>query len=125
MGQSHELAVVADPDWRQVRASFEQAHRSHFGFDRSGEPIELVDLRAEVTGSASLSWGDLTRRSADRKPTPVAITRQGLAVLQRDHLPAGFATRGPALIVERDSVTLLDTEDQMLVHDDGTLEIRL
>ena len=38
------------PDWGRSRASFEEAHRSHFGFDRPGEPIELVDLRAEVIG---------------------------------------------------------------------------
>ncbi|MEX1125943.1 MAG: hydantoinase/oxoprolinase family protein [Acidimicrobiia bacterium] len=125
VGQSHELAVLADPDWSQVRASFEQAHRSHFGFDRPGEPIELVDLRADVTGNAPVNWSDLPRRSVDRAPEPMSTTGEGRVVWHRDHLPAGFETRGPALIVERDSVTLLDPEDRMLVHDDGTLEISL
>ena len=125
VGQSHELAVVAGPDWHQVRASFEQAHRTHFGFDRSGEPIELVDLRAEVTGTASLGWADLPRRSVDSTPEQAATTGEGRIIWHRDRLPAGFEIRGPALIVERDSVTLLDPEDRMLVHDDGTLEISL
>lgn len=125
VGQSHELAVLADPDWSRLRASFEQAHRSHFGFDRSGEPIELVDLRAAVTGTASLSWAELPRRSADRIPERVATTEKGRAIWHREHLPAGFEVAGPALIVERDSVTLLDPGDKALVHDDGTLEITL
>ena len=125
VGQSHELAVVADPDWSRLRTSFEQAHRSHFGFDRSGEPIELVDVRAEVTGTASLSWGELPRRSAEHVPEAMATTEGGRAIWHRDHLPAGFEAAGPALIVERDSVTLLDHGDQALVHEDGTLEITL
>jgi N-methylhydantoinase A len=125
VGQSHELTVVAGPKWRQIRSGFEQAHRSHFGFDRSGEPIEIVDLRAEVTGVASLGWGDLPLQSVDRIPTPISITGEGRVIWDRDRLPAGFQTRGPALIVERDSVTLLDADDQVVVHDDGTLEISL
>jgi N-methylhydantoinase A len=125
VGQSHELAVVASPEWGQVRDSFEQAHRSRFGFDRTGEAIELVDLRAEVIGAASLGWGDLPLGSVDRSPSSVATTGEGLVVWSRAELPAGFETRGPALIVERDSVTLLEPGDRVMVHDDSTLEISL
>ena len=125
VGQSHELTVLADPDWGRLRALFEEAHRTHFGFDRTGEPIELVDLHAEVTGNASLSWDELPRRSVDRRPEPVLSTGEGRAVWNRADLPVGFETQGPALITERDSVTLLEPEDRMLVHDDGTLEISL
>ena len=125
VGQSHELPVVADPQWPLLRSRFEESHRSHFGFDRPGEPVELIDISAEVVGTASLSWGDLPPRSATAKPAPVSTTGEGLVVWDRDHLPAGFGTEGPALIVERDSVTLLEPGDQLLVHDDGTLEINL
>jgi N-methylhydantoinase A len=125
VGQSHELAVVAGPEWGQVRDSFEQAHRSRFGFDRTGEPIELVDLRAEVIGAASLGWGDLPLGSVGRSPSSVVTTGEGRVVWSRAELPSGFETRGPALIVERDSVTLLDNDDHLVVHDDGTLEISL
>jgi hypothetical protein len=55
----------------------------------------------------------------------MSLTGEGRVIWLRDHLPAGFQTRGPALIVERDSVTLLDADDQVVVHDDGTLEISL
>ncbi len=124
-GQSHELTVVADPDWAGLRSRFEEAHRSHFGFDRRGEPIELVEVRAEVMGVPSLTWGDLPPRSAVAKPEPLGTTSEGRTVWDRDQLPAGFEIDGPALIVERDSVTLLDAGDRLAVHDDGTLEISL
>jgi N-methylhydantoinase A len=125
VGQSHELPVLADPEWSRVRSRFEEAHHTHFGFDRPGEPIELVDLRAEVTGSASLTWADLPRTSIDVKPEPISTSAEGRVVWHRDLLPAGFTTTGPALIAERDSMTLLEPGDRVMVHDDSTLEISL
>ena len=123
VGQSHELAVPADADWSRLRARFEEAHRARFGFDLPRDPIQLVDIRAEVTGDASATWDDLPSRPALARPEPIATTPGGSKVWDRVHLPAGFETRGPALITERDSVTLLETGDRMSVHDDGTLEI--
>ncbi len=125
VGQSHELTVAAFPDWADLRFRFEAAHRSHFGFDRPEEPIELVDVRAEIVGTPSLSWGDLPARSAASRPDPIATSPEGRPVWDRDQLPRGFKIDGPALIVERDSVTLLDDGDRLTVHDDGTLEISL
>jgi N-methylhydantoinase A len=125
VGQSHELSVVASSDWAGLRAAFEEAHRSRFGFDRRGEPIQLVDVRAEVTGAAALSWDDLPTRAATASPTPSGTTPQGWTIWARNHLPIGFETEGPALIVERDSVTLLGSGDRMSVHEDGTLEVRV
>jgi N-methylhydantoinase A len=125
VGQSHELTVVADLDWASLRSRFETAHRSHFGFDRPEEPIELVEVRAEMVGDPSLTWSDLPARSAPGIPEPVSTTDQGFVVWDRDHLPSGFEIEGPAIIVERDAITLLEPADGLTVHDDGTLEISL
>jgi N-methylhydantoinase A len=125
LGQSHELTVHADADWSHLRSRFEEAHRSHFGFDRPGEPIELVDIRGEVTGTPSMKWGDLPRHDDGSIPEPISTTPDGRLVWGRAQLPAGFETDGPAPIVERDSVTLLEAGNRMVVHDDGTLEISL
>ena len=123
VGQSHELAVPADGDWSHLRSRFEEAHRARFGFDLPRDPIQLVDIRAEVTGDASATWDDLPSTPSLARPEAVATTPGGSKVWERVHLPAGFETRGPALIVERDSVTLIDPGDRMSVHDDGTLEV--
>ncbi|HEY6629633.1 MAG TPA: hydantoinase/oxoprolinase family protein [Acidimicrobiia bacterium] len=125
VGQSHELTVFADPDWGGLRYRFEETHRSHFGFDRPEEPIELVEVRAEMVGDPSLMWSDLPAKSAPGIPAPLSTTDQGFVVWDRDHLPSGFEIEGPALIVERDAVTLLEPSDRLTVHDDGTLEMSL
>ena len=121
LGQSHELAVPADADWARLRAVFEEAHRSRFGFDLPGVRIEVVNLRCEVSGPAPLQWAQLPRLAGNQPPQPGS--NGGRTVWSREQLPTGFEVSGPCLLVERDSVTLLEPEDQLLIHDDGTLEI--
>lgn len=123
VGQSHELAVPAHADWSHLRSRFEEAHRARFGFDLPRDPMQLVNLRAEVTGNPSVTWADLPSRPERVRTKPIATTPGGSKIWDRVHLPAGFETRGPALIVERDSVTLIEPGDRMSVHDDGTLEV--
>jgi N-methylhydantoinase A len=119
VGQSHELEVPAEGDWDRLRVEFETAHRQRFGFDRPTEPFELVNLRSVATGAAPMSWSDLPSRSTEGS----ASRRDD--VWERDSLPAGFAIRGPAVVVERDSAVLLEAGDELVVLDDGTLEIDL
>ncbi len=121
LGQSHELAVRADRDWSRLRSRFEEAHRSRFGFDLPTDAVQLVNLRAEMIGDAPMSWGQLPRRSG----TPVARTSSQGTVWDRDQLPGGFTATGPGLVVERDSVTVLESGDRLSVHDDGTFEISI
>ncbi len=123
VGQSHELAVHADPDWARLRPRFEEAHRSRFGFDLPADPIQLVNLRAEVVGDAPMSWGQLP--AATGAPEPGTTSSAEGTVWDRDKLPGGFTARGPGLVVERDSVTRLEPDDRLLVHNDGTLEISI
>ncbi|MGH8915597.1 MAG: hydantoinase/oxoprolinase family protein [Acidimicrobiia bacterium] len=129
VGQAHELAVPLTAAWAEIRESFEADHRSRFGFIREGQPIELVDVRAEVRGPAPLSWTDLPLVTATEPPFPgLSMTlvegREAEAgVWQRGDLPTGFETSGPAIVIERDSAIWLEPDDTMSVHDDGTLEI--
>jgi N-methylhydantoinase A/oxoprolinase/acetone carboxylase beta subunit len=48
-----------------------------------------------------------------------------LPVWRREHLPPGFETRGPAIVVEKDSAVWLEPDDRISVHHDGTLEIEV
>jgi N-methylhydantoinase A len=129
LGQSHELAVPLARIWAEIRRSFEQDHRARFGFTRDDQPIELVNVRAEVMGQAPLSWSDLPSvPGVDRPVATRAESRLGertveVEVWMRSDLPPGFETRGPAIIVETDSAVWLEPDDTMLVHQDGTLEI--
>jgi N-methylhydantoinase A len=118
VGQSHELGVPAAAGWSELRSDFEAAHRLRFGFDRPGEPIELVNLRSVATGTAPMRWSDLPARPTDRE----AQGHDG--IWRRETLPAGFSVAGPGVVVEMDSTVLLEAGDRLTVLADGTLEIQ-
>ncbi len=117
VGQSHEVEVLASPDWADVRTAFEGAHHRQFGFARPGEPFEVVNLRVVATGRPPLTWKDLV-------PTPPRgdpFGRDG--VWERRSLPAGFRLQGPATVVEESSAVRLEPGQNLAVLDDGTLEM--
>lgn len=117
VGQSHELEVEATTDWLILSRRFHDAHRLRFGFAREGEPVEVVNVRATVTGKAPLGWGALPPAASGGSPG----ARDG--IWDRSTLPAGFTIRGPGVIIEDNSATLLEDEDQLTVLTDGTLQI--
>ena len=122
VGQSHELAVPLVTDWFVLRQGFEVAHQARFGFARAEEPIELVNIRAEATGPAPMTWEEIPSISGgNRNSEPESVG--DIPVWQREGLGAGHDIEGPSVIVERDSAVWLEAGDRMLVHDDGTLEI--
>jgi N-methylhydantoinase A len=119
LGQSHELEVPLEAGWTELRAAFEDAHRTRFGFDRPGEPIELVNVRSVAGGLAPMTWADLPPAPADVRPEG----RDG--IWQRATFPSRFGLDGPAIVVETDSAVLVGPGERLTVLDDGTLEIRL
>ena len=116
-GQSHELEIVADGDWPTIVKRFHVMHRDRFGFARTGERVEVVNLRAVAEGVPPITWSDLPRLTGAAKPVETA------GVWERASLPAGFEITGPAVVVEENSATLLEGDDRLRVLDDGTLEI--
>jgi N-methylhydantoinase A len=128
-GQSHELVVPLVGRWDEIRRCFEMEHRARFGFTREGQPVELVNVRVEVTGRAPMSWSDLPLLEVGDRPIPTrtASTVQSrtaeVEVWERHDLPPGFETHGPAIVVEADSAVWLEPDDRISVHEDGTLEI--
>jgi N-methylhydantoinase A len=118
VGQSHELEVRAEGGWQSLGRRFHSTHRERFGFDRRGEGMEVVNLRAVATGSPPITWSDLPELPATGEP----VENDG--VWQRDSLPAGYEVKGPAVIVEDNSATLLEEGDRLGVLGDGTMEIR-
>jgi N-methylhydantoinase A len=112
-----------------LRAEFETAHRARFGFVRSAEPIELVTVRAVMSGRPPVSWDDLPRLHRAETPTASRSTAMvggraaDVPVWARTDLPAGFETQGPAIVVERDSAVWLEPDDRLSVHEDGTLKV--
>jgi N-methylhydantoinase A len=122
VGQSHELTVPLVTDWHGLRQGFEAEHQARFGFTRAEEPIELVNVRAEATGPAPMTWEEIPPISGvSRTSRPQSVG--DIPVWQRERLGAGQEVEGPSIIVERDSAVWLEPGDRLAVHDDGTLEI--
>jgi N-methylhydantoinase A len=119
VGQSHELEVPLAAGWIELRRAFEADHRQQFGFDREGQPIELVTVRAVATGEPPTTWARLPRLAGGRGPVGQA------GVWQRPSLPPGFRLSGPAMVVEADSAIRLQPGDRLTVLEDGTLELAL
>ena len=117
VGQSHELEIMATPNWAELTSRFHAAHRDRFGFERPDEQIEVVNVRSVATGRPPISWADLPTLS--EKIEPIG----GEGVWERGSLPAGFETTGPAVVVEDNSATLLEADDRLRVLEDGSLEI--
>ena len=117
-GQAHELEVRVEA-WARIEDGFHAAHRQRFGFDRRGEPVEVVNIRVTASGTPPLTWGDLPGPGDGHRPQG----RDG--VWSRGSLSPGFVTEGPATVVEDNSATRLEEGDRLTVLDDGTLEIIL
>lgn len=118
-GQSHELEVDLEPDWPWLVGKFHMAHRARFGFDRPGETVEVVNVRATSKGIPPLRWGDWPDVADAVDPTGIG------GVWRRETLPEGFALDGPVIVVEDNSATIIEEGDTLLVLADGTLEISL
>jgi N-methylhydantoinase A len=118
VGQSHELTVELGDDWGRLREGFERQHLARFGFTRPTEPIEVVNIRAEVSSPAPITWDDVPGLGA----TPRKVDA-GAAVVRRHQLAPGDQLKGPVVVVEADSAVWLESGDVLSVHEDGTLEI--
>jgi N-methylhydantoinase A len=106
-GQSWEVAVPWPRDGDPLEI-FSAIHRRRYGYDRPGEPVEVVTLRVRATAA-----------DAVRMPAPDHSTRgppvetliqsadgpRSAPVLTRFALGSGAEVKGPALIVQDDATT--------------------
>jgi N-methylhydantoinase A len=128
-GQSHELRIVVEAG-ADITQLLHQAHHEAYGYAMPEERALVVTLRVVARGEPILSqppddWDQgqaAPERSreigiADRTVTARVVSRAGLA--------AGDEVRGPALIEQSDTTTLLATDDVATVDDAGNLVVRL
>lgn len=136
LGQEHAVTVPLDLAAATIDEILEEFHRLHeqtYTFKLVDTEVEFVTyrLKAEVRGprpeiaplSAEGRSADLARR-ADRE---VNFGEEGLhmaTILDRDLLPPGFQTRGPAVIEEATSTTIVLPGQVLEVDRFGFLRIR-
>jgi N-methylhydantoinase A len=119
-GQSHDIRVfmerVAESDRIAFIEAFHETHRTEYGHDIPGLPIEVVNCRVQAVGLVSKGR---TRGNAD--DGSLECTRLGsrrvyfgdgegwidTAVYRREALPGGACLPGPVVIDEMSATTLV------------------
>ena len=131
LGQSHETTVRLEPgeNWSTLEERFHTAHRRRNGFARPGDPIEIVAVRAEATGSPAVRWDELPRprpTGTARLPNRSVTTASGGVTAEgwwRPGLVPGDEVVGPAVIEEPEATTFLASGERAVVHESGALEV--
>lgn len=139
-GQGFEIPVVVDIDTFDgkgagldvLRAAFDAEHQRLFSFLLENNEHELVTVRATVSGPRpDVAAGSVVEGGTD--PTEALSTTTEIwvdgalaqaSVYDRQRLKAGNVVRGPAIITEMDSTTLVLPEHAATVHPSGSLLIR-
>ncbi|MDQ2789523.1 MAG: hydantoinase/oxoprolinase family protein [Actinomycetota bacterium] len=125
-GQSHELRIVAD-DGADLTQLLHRAHQQAYGYAMPDERVLIVTLRVVARGEPILSqppvdW-DLGEPAPERSRD---IGGAGaVRVVSRASLVVGDEVRGPALIEQPDTTTLLASGEIAVVDDAGNLVVHL
>ena len=134
VGQSSTLnlkCATDSPDPATLAAEFHAAHETAFGHSDADEPVELVNARI----SAALPVDPLDigcEAPAEGSATPRetrSVRFRGRAVdcpvHARRHLPLGSEIRGPAIVGETGSVTVVWPSDVLRVDPRGNLRLEV
>lgn len=135
LGQNYELELPLTIERFEAEtierlwALFHEAHKARFGFSTPGEIIEIVNYT--VTAVARTDKPELNEIGCseglpqEREGRAVWFNDgpQTVPVFARDDLRIGHVVKGPALIEEEASVTVLDTGHVLTMHRHGHMLI--
>jgi N-methylhydantoinase A len=142
VGQGYELrlplpaSTLGPPELDAALARFHELHAREYGHHFERSPIELVNLRVTAVGEvpkirvppppaqgsldgARLRIDDVAFRSAQ------GLESCRTAVYDRSRLPVGEPIAGPAIVLQRDSTTVVPPMCAFEVHPSGSMLIRL
>ncbi|MBI1219488.1 MAG: hydantoinase/oxoprolinase family protein [Rhodobacteraceae bacterium] len=138
-GQTHLIRVPLDEATvtrAALLARFEEVYFRRFRIRLAGAPAAVVNANTSVVGSrAGLDLATLIdpahrRATLAAAQTATRAVRFGgiwheTPVYWRDHLPAGFALTGPAIVEQMDTTTVIEPGDQARGDADGNILITL
>ena len=135
VGQSHELTLPLATEAlgpAQLAQLLEQFHRTHdraYGFSAPGEDVELVSVRLSAIGQiakpALAPLAKATGEATAKGHRPVYFAESegyvDCPVYDRYTLGADSVVRGPAIVEEIDSTTVVHPQYQVRVDDVGQM----
>jgi N-methylhydantoinase A len=141
VGQEHAVtidlpfALFAAQDRAGIKRAFDADHLMRYGTSAPGEPAEIVSLRSTVSGVMAKPRLDPIDRGTEEPPArarrgtrPVIFPEVGAVptrVFDRSALLAGNRLRGPSLVEEHASTTVLHPGDVLEVDALGNLVIHI
>ncbi len=138
-GQNFELIMPLAQDslnaasLKRLSSAFHRRHKTFYGYDMPAQPVEIVNLRLVVTATRQLLPAARKIKNIVQKQILIEKRRVWFAesgfvqtpVYERDQLPAGWRSTGPAIIEQMDATTVVPPKAK--VHSDalGYLHIAL
>jgi len=139
VGQEHAvtvdlpMVVFSRQNRAAIKRHFDDMHALRYGTSAPGEPAEIVSLRSTVTGVVEkppqgkiARGGPAPTRAAFTGKRPVYFRGRGFVptrTFARAALTAGNRIKGPALVEEHASTTVLMPGDALTVDPWGNLVI--
>ncbi|MGB6534970.1 MAG: hydantoinase/oxoprolinase family protein [Xanthobacteraceae bacterium] len=136
VGQEFTLSVpvsrraIENGKRQKIRAAFDALYEHRYAHQSPEEPVEMVNIRLAAIGKRPpLRFPRLARRSAAkpsrRRDVYLAASRKPIAcpIYQRGEFGAGARIKGPALIEEHGTTTVLFGQDRCTVAPSGELII--
>ena len=138
-GQGYELEVpvasgrITGKQLRAIENRFHSLHKRSYGFSRRDEGTEVVNLRVTALGLVSkpalrrerLAAADPRDALKERRQVFLRGRYRRTAIYDRDRLPPGAAIKGPAIIEQKDSTTLLFPGHSAEIDAYGNIIIRV
>jgi N-methylhydantoinase A len=142
VGQGYELKVpipagtITPAAMDQVFAAFHKAHAAEYGHAFEASPIEIVNVRVsgigrmpELNSLKPPRGGSLEAAHVRTAPCTFRIDGElksfETPVYQRSLLPVGERFAGPAIILQKDSTTVVTPGASAIVHPSGSILITL
>ena len=132
-GQIHALRVMIDADWDSARLelAFNDVYRETFGNTLVGMPVVIVNLRTVAVGRRSSAA--LPKSNSAATGVPRANSRRPVhfngwfdtPVYLRDDLAPGMQFKGPAIVEQSDTTTVVEPDMDVTVDDKGNLLVNV
>ncbi|MFP5331507.1 MAG: hydantoinase/oxoprolinase family protein [Acidimicrobiia bacterium] len=130
-GQAHETSVDfhLEESPEELVERFHETHRRRNGFDRAGDPVEVVTLRVSAVGRPAVHLSDLPGHSpkgeavAGRRSVRTADGETEATVWRRQGLHPGDEVVGPAVVIDGEATTWVEPGARARLHESGTLVI--
>jgi N-methylhydantoinase A len=131
-GQGHELEVsvanksLTEKDLKSLRSKYNESHRIRFGYDIRSYELEFVNLRLAVVGKLKKpkfrkmkQTKNVIVQKAIKGQRKVFLNGkwQSITIYDRSYLVPGNRLKGPCIVEQMDSTTLLNEWDRGILDE--------